>query len=71
MLGFGPICWSSKKQEIISLSSTEVEYGGVVNAAIQVVWLHVMLTKFGIHNSPLVDLYCDNHSTIKIYSDLV
>jgi hypothetical protein len=30
-LGLGPICWSSKKQSAIALSSAETEYRGVVN----------------------------------------
>jgi hypothetical protein len=30
-LGSGPICWSSKKQSAIGLSSAEAEYRGVVN----------------------------------------
>jgi hypothetical protein len=33
-LGFGPICWSSKKQPAISLSLVEVEYKGAVNVTI-------------------------------------
>jgi hypothetical protein len=33
-LGFGPICWSSKKQVVISLSSFKEEYRGVVNITI-------------------------------------
>jgi hypothetical protein len=33
-LGSGPICWSSKKQAAISLSSVEAEYRGVVNITI-------------------------------------
>ena len=69
MLGFGPICWSSKKQVALALSSAEAEYMGVVNAAIQVVWIHGILTDFEIRTSPLVDIYCDNQSTIKISSD--
>ena len=34
MIGFGPICWSNKKQATLALSSAEAEYRGVVNVAI-------------------------------------
>ena len=47
-LSSGPVCWSSKKQSAISLSSTEVEYRWAVNAAIEAIWLQHLLTKFGI-----------------------
>ena len=40
-----------------------------MNATIQEVWLHGILTEFGIPNSSMVDLYCDNQSTIKVSSD--
>eukprot|EP00253_Pinus_taeda_P026602 PITA_26602 len=33
-LGSGPICWSSKKQAAIALSSAEADYRGVVNITI-------------------------------------
>eukprot|EP00253_Pinus_taeda_P011672 PITA_11672 len=33
-LGSGPICWLSKKQVVIDLSSVEAEYRGVVNITI-------------------------------------
>jgi hypothetical protein len=47
-LGSGPICWSSKKQAAISLSSAEAEYKGVVNITIQSMWLQHFLTELGI-----------------------
>ena len=71
MCGYGPICWSIKKQASRYLSSAEVEYKGVVDASIHEVWLHVILTEFGIHTSPSVTLFCDNYSAVKISSDHV
>ena len=71
MIGSRPICWSTKKQEALALSSAESKYQGAMNIAIQVVYMHDILIEFGIHTSPIVDIYCDNHSTIKISSDLV
>jgi hypothetical protein len=71
MLAHGPICWSSKKQSTISLSSAEAEYRGAVNAATQCVWLQGILAEFGIvFDSPTI-LWCDNQSTIKISTDPV
>ena len=43
MLVEGTISWSSKKQCAIALSSTEVEYRGVVNATTQCLWLQGLL----------------------------
>ena len=59
MIGSRPICWSNKKQATLALSLAEAEYRGDVNADIQAVWLST------------VDIYCDNHGTIKISSDPV
>ena len=59
MIGFGPICWSNKKQTNLALSLAEENYRGVVNATIQTVWLHGILTEFWICTSPSVDIYCD------------
>ena len=71
MIRSGPICWSNKKHAALALSSAEVEYRGAVNIAIQEVWLHGILTDFGIQTSPTIDIYCDNQSVIKISSDHV
>ena len=50
MLTYAPIRFSSKKQSAISLSSTEVEYRGVVNATTQCLWLQRILGEFGIES---------------------
>lgn len=47
-LGSDPICWSSKKQTAITLSSVEAEYRGVFNATIQAIWLQNFLSELGI-----------------------
>eukprot|EP00253_Pinus_taeda_P029099 PITA_29099 len=39
-LGSGPITWACKKQSAISLSSTEAEYHGVIEASKEAMWLH-------------------------------
>ena len=69
MLAHGPICFSSKKKHIISLSSAEVEYRGAVNAATQCVWLQGILGELGFaFNSPIV-IWCDNEHEINISTD--
>ena len=60
MLVDGPIIFSSKNQSAISLSSTEAEYRGVVNAATQCLWLQGMLEEFGIDLETSTIIYCDN-----------
>ena len=71
ILGSGPIRWSSKKQATLALSSTEAKYRGDVNAVIQEIWLHGILTEFEIRTSPSVDIYWEKKSTIKISIDPV
>ena len=38
-LGFGPITWACKKQQALSLSSTEAEYRATVNANQEALWI--------------------------------
>ena len=71
MIGSKPICWSSKKQLALALSSVEAAYRVAVNSSIQIDWLHGILTEFEIRTSPSVGIYCDNSITIKISSDPV
>eukprot|EP00253_Pinus_taeda_P020502 PITA_20502 len=67
----GPICWSSKKQAAIALSSVKVEYRGVVNITIQALWLQHFLTELGVQVHQPIVIWCDNHSTLKFFRDPV
>ena len=59
-MGGGAICWRSKLQSIVALSSTEAEYIGTTLAVQEVIWLRDLLCKLGIiDNSPSV-LHMDN-----------
>ena len=71
MFGGGPICWSSKKQAAIALSSAKAEYQGAENACIKVVWLQGILSEFDLGSTFLTFLFCDNKSAIKISTDPV
>lgn len=65
-LGNGAVSWSSKKQDIIALSTTEAEYITANFAAVQAIWLRKLLGDCGcLQKNPTVIL-CDNMSTIAI-----
>ncbi|GJU40569.1 uncharacterized mitochondrial protein-like protein [Tanacetum coccineum] len=65
-LGDSLISWKSKKQDVLSNSSTEAEYYAMVVTTSKIVWLRWLLADMGvriIHSTPL---YCDNRSAIQI-----
>ncbi|XP_016579224.2 secreted RxLR effector protein 161-like [Capsicum annuum] len=45
-LGSGAISWSSKKQEVVALSTSESEYIALASAACQEVWLRRLVADF-------------------------
>ena len=65
-LDSGPICWQSKKQNTVALSSTEAEYRGAVNAATEALWLQHILEEFVFDLPKPTVLHCDNQSAIEI-----
>ena len=58
-LGHNPISWSSKKQNIVSSSSTESEYRAVANALSETLWVTNLLNelRFPVHQLPTVCCY--------------
>ncbi|KAH9689176.1 retrovirus-related pol polyprotein from transposon RE1 [Citrus sinensis] len=68
---FGPnlISWCSKKQGVVSRSSTESEYRALAMAASEVLWLKSLLTEIGISLASTPVIWCDNQSAAALASN--
>ncbi|KAK2442749.1 putative mitochondrial protein [Trifolium repens] len=66
MLGAGAISWSSKKQPVVTLSTTEAEFIAAASCACQAVWMRRILDKLGYPQDKRTLILCDNSSTIKL-----
>ncbi|GJW31986.1 uncharacterized mitochondrial protein-like protein [Tanacetum coccineum] len=60
------ISWKSKKQDVISKSSTEAEYRAMVVTTSEIVWLRWLLANMDVPASLSTPLHCDNRSAIQI-----
>ena len=56
----------SKKQDVVSRSSTEAEYRALADTTCELVWLHWLLADMDAPQPTATPLYCDNHSAIYI-----
>ncbi|XP_058726167.1 secreted RxLR effector protein 161-like [Vicia villosa] len=67
MLSSGAVSWCSKKQPVVSLSTTEAEFITTASYACQAVWLQRILSNLNqISESKGISVNCDNSSTIKL-----
>jgi hypothetical protein len=60
------IAWSSHKQPLIALSSTEAEYIAAASAAREITWLRSVVGELGNLPPSPTPLYCDNQSAIAL-----
>nr|GFA31858.1 retrovirus-related Pol polyprotein from transposon TNT 1-94 [Tanacetum cinerariifolium] len=64
-LGDKLVCWSSKKQNCVSISIAESTYVVVSGCCAQVLWMRTQLTDYGFFYDK-VPIYCDSKSAIAI-----
>lgn len=65
----GAISWSSKKQELVTLSTAEAEYVAATHAAKEVIWLRRLIGEvFGAIPNPTT-LFSDSQSAIALTKD--
>jgi len=66
MLGSRAVAWSSKKQPIVTLSTTEAEFVAAASCATQAIWMKRILEKLSQSQSQCLTIFCGNSSTIKL-----
>jgi hypothetical protein len=66
MLGSGAVSWSSRKQPIVTLSTTEAEFIAAAHCVCQGIWLKRILESIGLKQRRCLTVFCDNSSTIKL-----
>ena len=65
----GAVSWSSKKQEIISLSTTESEYVTATHATKEALWLRSLIAEVFSPVDGAITLFSDNQSAIALAKD--
>ncbi|XP_017441205.1 uncharacterized mitochondrial protein AtMg00810-like [Vigna angularis] len=63
-LGSSLICWKTKKQTIVSRSSSEAEYRALAALSCELQWLHFLLTDLQVPPTAPISVFCDNQSAI-------
>lgn len=65
-LGTGVFSWSSKKQQVVALSTAEAEYIAATSCATQAVWLRRMMSELRHQQDSPTKIFCDDKSTIAL-----
>ena len=65
-LGSSLISWKSKKQEVVSRSSSESEYRAIGHTTTEIIWLRWLLADLGVPIPKSTPLYTDSESARKL-----
>ena len=68
-MGARAISWSSKKQHVVVLSSTEAKYIAQMHMAKEALWLHSLLQELRFAPDDPLILNCDNQGVIALTKD--
>ncbi|KAK4275990.1 hypothetical protein QN277_018994 [Acacia crassicarpa] len=68
-LGANPIMWVSRKQQVVSKSTTEVEYRSVADSIIDLMWILPLLKIMSIDVVKTPCIWCDNIGTAALASN--
>ena len=65
-LSEGAVAWSSRKQPVATLSTTEAKYVAAAACACHSVWMKRVLNSLGFSFCKRVKIFCGKSSTIKL-----
>lgn len=65
-LAEGPVTWSSQRQKLVTLSTTEAEYVTASQACKEAIWLKKLLKSMGYECEESTVIYVDNQSAIRL-----
>ena len=68
-MGSNLVSWSSKKQHVVSHSSTEAEYHLMALATTELYWIRMLFKELGISIASTLTFWCDNISVIALVSN--
>lgn len=69
LLNGGPISRASRRQQCVSLSTTEAEYEAMCETTKEVTWMRRLLGSIGVYQTQPTTLLCDNQGAMKLVAN--